>query len=378
MPTVKVPLFSPVYRNVEGEEASDTTWQLIDGYTDELGYSRRRPGLEFFCDLSTTDPIPEPPSASPLLEEDFETGTYATWWSETYTEAAKYSPNVFPPSAAQSQVQSDVKYSGSYALNYFIPQGSVSDSQPIKLSLLQWSAQPTKDIYTLIGSRSELYVEWYEFFATGYPWAGTAQKMIQFGYFDANEEGHPVGDTSEDWEIMYMVHVNNTFQQLDFNYASNSRWSLTRDVNEPESENEWIKKGIHFRLNDIGQSNGFFRLYYNDVNIMTKMAIPSQAGGGEDLELAPVPHNINSFSIGLNWSNPDSLLWAAGKAFDPDTYCQNAYRVYHTTAGGTTGATQPTHTTGTVSDGAVSWTYVWTLNNGNRYIDNIKIYGTKP
>lgn len=51
MPTVKVPLFSPVYRNVDGVELTDQTSLLVDGYTDELGYSRKRPGLSVFTQL---------------------------------------------------------------------------------------------------------------------------------------------------------------------------------------------------------------------------------------------------------------------------------------------------------------------------------------
>jgi hypothetical protein len=333
-------------------------------------YCELRGGYE----LLQTTVIPVVPTFGALLEDTFETGTYATWWTETYSEAAKYSPNT-----AQTQIQSSVKHTGSYALNYYIPSAAATDSQPIKLSLLP-NSNPAIDIYTLIGTRTEIYVEWYEYFAAGYPWAGTAQKVIQFGYFDGNEEGGvgPVGGTSEDWEIMYMIHTNNTWRQLDFNYAHNSRWSLTDDVDTPEPEGEWTKKGIHFRLNDAGQSNGFLRLYYNGVNIMTKMAIPSQAGGGENLELAPAPHHINSFSIGLNWSNPTNLAWLTSHGYGAGDYCQNALKVYYTAAGGTSGGTPPTHSTGSQSDGGVTWAYVRTLGDGNRYIDDIKVYATYP
>lgn len=49
--------------------------------------------------------------------------------------------------------------------------------------------------------------------------------------------------------------------------------------------------------------------------------------------------------------------WVTATAFGANSYCFNNGNYYQTTAGGTTGATAPTHTTGTVSDGAVSWTY---------------------
>jgi hypothetical protein len=51
MPTVKVPLFSPVYRNVDKTELNDKSYELIDGYLDELGYNVRRPGLALALDL---------------------------------------------------------------------------------------------------------------------------------------------------------------------------------------------------------------------------------------------------------------------------------------------------------------------------------------
>jgi hypothetical protein len=49
--------------------------------------------------------------------------------------------------------------------------------------------------------------------------------------------------------------------------------------------------------------------------------------------------------------------WVTGTAFAANSYCFNNGNYYKTTLGGTTGATAPTHTTGSVSDGAVTWTY---------------------
>jgi hypothetical protein len=49
--------------------------------------------------------------------------------------------------------------------------------------------------------------------------------------------------------------------------------------------------------------------------------------------------------------------WVTATSFAAGSYCFNNGNYYQTTAGGTTGATIPTHTTGTVSDGGVDWTY---------------------
>lgn len=49
--------------------------------------------------------------------------------------------------------------------------------------------------------------------------------------------------------------------------------------------------------------------------------------------------------------------WAASTAFAAGSYCFYNGNYYSTTAGGTTGGTPPTHTSGSVSDGGVTWTY---------------------
>jgi len=49
--------------------------------------------------------------------------------------------------------------------------------------------------------------------------------------------------------------------------------------------------------------------------------------------------------------------WTASTAFAANAYCFYNGNYYQTTAGGTTGATAPTHTSGSVSDGGVTWTY---------------------
>lgn len=49
--------------------------------------------------------------------------------------------------------------------------------------------------------------------------------------------------------------------------------------------------------------------------------------------------------------------WATNVVYTANSYTFYNGNYYSTTAGGTTGATAPTHTSGTVSDGGVSWTY---------------------
>jgi hypothetical protein len=49
--------------------------------------------------------------------------------------------------------------------------------------------------------------------------------------------------------------------------------------------------------------------------------------------------------------------WTTSTVFAAGAYCFNNGNYYKTTAGGTTGATAPTHTSGSASDGGVTWDY---------------------
>lgn len=51
------------------------------------------------------------------------------------------------------------------------------------------------------------------------------------------------------------------------------------------------------------------------------------------------------------------VTWTTSTAFSAGAYCFYNGNYYQTTAGGTTGATPPTHTSGSVSDGGVTWAY---------------------
>jgi len=53
--------------------------------------------------------------------------------------------------------------------------------------------------------------------------------------------------------------------------------------------------------------------------------------------------------------------WVTNTAFNAGSYCSSNGVIYRTTGGGSTGATRPTHTTGSASDGSVIWTVVTSL-----------------
>ena len=81
--------------------------------------------------------------------------------------------------------------------------------------------------------------------------------------------------------------------------------------------------------------------------------------GGESAQLEPITHYASNVCIGIVTSG-DSLAtaWAGGQVISATgTLRQNDDKLYTAASTGTTGATPPTHTSGTVSDGAVNWTF---------------------
>lgn len=58
-----------------------------------------------------------------------------------------------------------------------------------------------------------------------------------------------------------------------------------------------------------------------------------------------------------------TLSWTTATVYAAADYVKHLNNLYLTTAGGTSGASAPVHTSGTVSDGGVSWTYVFTTDS---------------
>ena len=52
-----LPLSAPVYRNVDDSDLTDESAELIDGYLDEAGGTRRRPGLSLLLNLGTESAV---------------------------------------------------------------------------------------------------------------------------------------------------------------------------------------------------------------------------------------------------------------------------------------------------------------------------------
>lgn len=69
--------------------------------------------------------------------------------------------------------------------------------------------------------------------------------------------------------------------------------------------------------------------------------------------------------------------WTASTLYAANTYTFYNGNYYSTTAGGTTGATPPTHTSGSVSDGGVTWTYYDGIYNEYLADTDVSIFNEK-
>lgn len=68
--------------------------------------------------------------------------------------------------------------------------------------------------------------------------------------------------------------------------------------------------------------------------------------------------NNPAFFIALNSGYAANTAWSSGVSIHSGEIRYNGSNVYRAGAAGTTGGKEPTHTSGTVSDGSISWTYL--------------------
>jgi hypothetical protein len=80
--------------------------------------------------------------------------------------------------------------------------------------------------------------------------------------------------------------------------------------------------------------------------------------------------------IGVHLYGLSYTAWLTATAVTTGMFRYNGANLYEATSSGTTGATAPVHTSGTVSDGGVSWKYLGTSNSGMR-TNNNRIYGNQ-
>lgn len=122
-------------------------------------------------------------------------------------------------------------------------------------------------------------------------------------------------------------------------WNQNDRWPMRG----PISPEEWNQRKYGFSASQVRQK---FRIKGATDKVLFITPTPDSGDNGHIVSF--------EYQCGV-WARPKT--WVTSTAFAAATYCWYNGNIYYTSAGGTTGATPPTHTAGSVSDGAVTWTY---------------------
>ncbi len=139
--------------------------------------------------------------------------------------------------------------------------------------------------------------------------------------------------------------------------ASDSDYALPPDFDRFVGTTGWDQTN-QFPLIGPIQPQEFEWRTYGIGGTTPRVRFMVQGNGLQRLHLYPSPGAADTYSylyVSKNWILP--VIWTASTAFSANTYCSYDGNIYKTTAGGTTGATPPTHTSGDASDDTVTWSF---------------------
>lgn len=217
--------------------------------------------------------------------------TLSSYWNDNYTHAANYTPNT-----AQTPYVTTPRVDGTHALNYYVQPGD-DEITSRQVGLSEFTPAIT-----------ETYVIWHERYASGYPWPQGSQKMMRHIYYT-----EATGTANE-----LLVNVTNSGAKLQcFWVEIANEGEAAAEVDNPIVADTWHQFVLWARLNDLGQANGFVKLWMD---------------GTLYINLENQEQRTNSNTLGWN------IMWVGGN---------------YTNQGAVTGT-------------------------GNRYIDELIWFNTKP
>jgi len=138
----------------------------------------------------------------------------------------------------------------------------------------------------------------------------------------------------------------------DFYAALMPRWNTAEDLRliGPVSDDDF---GAKLYGSDPSSFNFTLRLFGRDENT---------ASASGQVELSPTPSS--AVACAFEYITRSYLLpqnWAASTSYGANAYVNASGNIYQKGAGtATSGATVPSHTSGSVSDGTIAWTYIST------------------
>lgn len=139
-----------------------------------------------------------------------------------------------------------------------------------------------------------------------------------------------------------------------------SAYALPADFDAFFSDTMW-NQDDHWPLRGSISPEEWNERQYGYISSMQRQKWRIKGFADKTFYVTPTPdadsngHVISFEYLTSIWTIPKT--WVTSTAFGATTYCSCNGNIYYTTAGGTTGANPPVHTTGSASDGTVTWIY---------------------
>lgn len=253
----------------------------------------RRLGL-VIASLLTLAPLPSYAQTA-VLTDSFDSGAVSAAWGQTLTTNALH----YTPNTAETTFVNSPAHSGAKAAHYYTLIGT-DERAPWQIGL------DGAKMDALLGTNpTEFYFTWHEYFATGYDFPNSSQKLVRFGYANGSYPANKV-------EIGVLIQNSNADINVQFFCGLWGDSSLCNVDNSAHSDqpialDTWVKFGLWAKMNTPGASDGFIKLYKDDVLFLDKPAVDIRGNGTKGFDY---------MWIGGNYSNGGNLSASGHRYID--------------------------------------------------------------
>lgn len=220
-----------------------------------------------------------------VFTETFDSGSFSGSWDETLIDTAHYTPNT-----SETTTVTSPNCGGTRAANYYALTGT-DEHTPLQLRYAY-------------SDLDEVWLDWYEYIATGYP-DTASQKLARIGWYADGEQA--------DWkELTLQMTDDNT--NVNFGWFC-GQWGNTTKCNVDTGDasgagleyDTCIHFRIHILLNTPGSSDGLIEV--------TKDGSPYLSVTSANLR-GTATTGLNYFWVGGNYSNSGNLTSSGNRYFD--------------------------------------------------------------
>ena len=142
--------------------------------------------------------------------------------------------------------------------------------------------------------------------------------------------------------------------------TSTSAYSLPGDFHRLHNETLW-NRSQHWPLLGPLTPMEWQQVKSGNISSFPRQRFRIKGWSSTQFVIDPTPTSSeNGQTIAFEYISRSCIrpkTWTTATSFAAGTYCSYEGNIYYTSAGGTTGGSAPVHTSGTASDGTVSWVY---------------------